>query len=166
MGSEKEENDSIQVNSSPNYISNNAPDFKVQPRGSATGFDQRHKLDHKNDLNELKSDTKIKNLQFGFIPLSNKEKENEVYFDVNIDTLQAPREEKYPTTRNEKISPKSFRTVSRNVHNSIRKLDKKSNLDLLGIFDTRKYFFIPQNRRNDIHGVFSWLSNIFGANLH
>ena len=104
-------------------------------------------------------------LEFGFSPIQSKAKKtqdkrrkvkHEVYFDEFLDTLQAPLQAPGKTlsnfsgpAKNSLRSPKHFSRHSK--ANSLKKqnLDRKSNLDFLGIFDTRKYFFIPPNRRGD-----------------
>jgi hypothetical protein len=139
--------------------------FTVRPRGYKTGFLNRHQFQKffKDSSNSEKNKDVIpsKKLQFGFTPLTKSSKQsNEIYFDPNIDTLQAPSEKKNHN-KNEKRSQKYFTSVSRFVNNPVRKQDKKSHLNLLGIFDTRKYFFIPQNRRSEKNGIFSSLVNLF-----
>ena len=75
-------------------------------------------------------------LQFGFTPLAKSSKQaSEIYVDSNINTLQAPSENKH-YNKNDKISPIYFPSVSRSVKNTVRKQDRKSHLNLLGIFDT------------------------------
>ena len=108
-------------------------------------------------------------LEFGFNPIKSKKKKikdkrrkvkNEVYFDEFLDTLQAPLQASGKSLSNFSVpaknslrSPKHF--SPHNKANSVKKqnLDRKSNLDFLGIFDTRKYFFIPPNRRSDTSEV-------------
>ena len=121
-------------------------------------------------------------LEFGFSPIKPKEKtlkderrtaKQEVYFDEFLDTLQAPLQSSGKNLSNSPLpaknslrSPKHFPQPSQT--NSLKKqnLDRKSNLDFLGIFDTRKYFFIPPNRRSDTsevsrHGILDNLVNFF-----
>ena len=104
-------------------------------------------------------------LEFGFSPIKSKEKRTEdkirkvkqddVYFDEFLDTLQAPGNTLsnfLSSAKNSKRSPKHFPPPSQHSQTRAFKkqnLDRKSNLDFLGIFDTRKYFFIPPNRRSD-----------------
>ena len=113
-------------------------------------------------------------LEFGFSPIKSKQKKkikdkrrkvkHEVYFDEFLDTLQAPLQAPLQASgkslsnfsvpaKNSLRSPKHFSHHSQ--ANSLKKqnLDRKSNLDFLGIFDTRKYFFIPPNRRSDTSEV-------------
>ena len=112
-------------------------------------------------------------LEFGFSPIQSKGKKtkdkrrkvkNKVYFDEFLDTLQAPLKAPLKASgktlsnfsvpaKNSVRSPKHFSHHS--PANSLKKqnLDRKSNLDFLGIFDTRKYFFIPPNRRSDTSEV-------------
>ena len=111
-------------------------------------------------------------LEFGFSPIKSKEKtlkdkrrkvKHEVYFDEFLDTLQAPLQTPGKNLSNSSLpaknslrSPKHFSQPSQpSKANSLKKqnLDRKSNLDFLGIFDTRKYFFIPPNRRGDTSEV-------------
>ena len=137
----------------------------------------------------LSTTTKI-GLEFGFNPIKNKgtkraskkkdvsRKNNKVYFDEYLDTLQAPSRVSVnlATTfqfnsihqqqqQNFKRSPKFLPTqlVPHSIFHD-EKQDRKSNLDFLGVFDTRKYFFIPPNRRNDGQqqdGIFTKLVKIF-----
>ena len=79
-------------------------------------------------------------------------------FDANIDTLQAPSDKKYQK-KNEKRSQK-YTTLPQSIRIPVKRQDTKSNLDFLGIFDTRKYFFIPQNRRSQTKD--NMLSSLFG----
>ena len=103
-------------------------------------------------------------LEFGFSPIQSKAKKtqdkrrkvkHEVYFDEFLDTLQAPGNTLsnfLSAAKNSKRSPKHFPPPSQHSQTRAFKkqnLDRKSNLDFLGIFDTRKYFFIPPNRRSD-----------------
>lgn len=110
-------------------------------------------------------------LEFGFSPIKSKEKKrkikdkrrkvkHEVYFDEFLDTLQAPLQAPGKSLSNFSVPAKnSLRSPKHFSHhsqvNSLKKqnLDRKSNLDFLGIFDTRKYFFIPPNRRSDTSEV-------------
>jgi hypothetical protein len=129
------------------------PVFKVTPRGSKTGFLKRHSLQKfsKHSLTSVKNKDYITStkLQFGFTPLVQSSKQpSEIYFDANIDTLQAPSKTLI-YKKNEKIYKNYVTSVSRFLNNPVRKQDRKSHLNLLGIFDTRKYFFIPQNRRSE-----------------
>ena len=132
------------------------------------------------------------NLEFGFNPITKtrpREKKkavyfrkNDVYFDEYLDTLQAPgRTERvsavapvqsgpeYNSIQKSSRSPKHFPHPSPSSRSApaIEKHDQKSNLDFLGIFDTRKYFFIPPNRRSDTSdgqrrdGILSKLVNLF-----
>ena len=131
--------------------------------------------------------TKI-GLEFGFNPIKKKKtktaskkkdisrKNNKVYFDEYLDTLQAPSSvsvnpaatfqfNSIQHQQNFKRSPKFLPTklVSHSIFHD-EKQDRKSNLDFLGVFDTRKYFFIPPNRRNDGQqqdGIFTKLVKIF-----
>ena len=125
-------------------------------------------------------------LEFGFSPIQSKGKKTKekrrkvkqkVYFDEFLDTLQAPGQaplkasgktlSNFPVpAKNSLRSPKHFSHLS--PANSLKKqnLERKSNLDFLGIFDTRKYFFIPPNRRSDTSevprpGILDNLVNIF-----
>ena len=121
-------------------------------------------------------------LEFGFSPIKSKEKRTEdkirkvkqddVYFDEFLDTLQAPGNTLsnfLSAAKNSKRSPKHFPPPSQHSQTRAFKkqnLDRKSNLDFLGIFDTRKYFFIPPNRRSDTsevsrHGILDNLVNFF-----
>ena len=108
---------------------------------------------------------------------------NDVYFDEYLDTLQAPGHESaspvsvvpeqpgpgYNSIQNSARSPKHFPHPSPSSRSApdAEKHDRKSNLDFLGIFDTRKYFFIPPNRRSDTSdgqrrdGILSKLVNLF-----
>ena len=133
----------------------------MKPRGPPKGFFNREKF-KKFSTNTVRSDTSDPKvgfspakLQFGFSPLPQSKsvsvkppdnQDSEIYFNANIDTLQAPGDKKY-YKRADKRSPKYFPNLPRIVTNSVKKQDRKSNLDFLGIFDTRKYFFIPPNRR-------------------
>ena len=129
----------------------------------------------------LFSDTTAEpSLEFGFSPIKSKERKTkdnrrkakqDVYFDEFLDTLQAPGNtlsNSLGPAKNSKRSPKHFAHHSQT--NSLKKLnlDRKSNLDFLGIFDTRKYFFIPPNRRSDDTGSSSpgILSNIVNFFRH
>jgi len=133
-------------------------------------------------------------LEFGFNPIkkSSKKKkdvyfrklhrsEESVYFDEHLDTLQAPGYDEQTASeashqhnsiqKSIKRSPKYFLPPSYpSAQPSLpvwdKKQDRKSNLDFLGIFDTRKYFFIPPNRRSDTvdgqdDGIFSKLVSFF-----
>lgn len=111
--------------------------------------------------------------------------ENDVYFDEYLDTLQAPGLVSASRVSVASVRPgpgsnsiqSSGRSPRHFPHPSpsspsrsgpdTEKHDRKSNLDFLGIFDTRKYFFIPPNRRSDTSdeqqqsGIFSKLVNLF-----
>jgi len=118
---------------------NNQPStlITLKPRGSITGFSSRKKkIFSKDDIPDK--------LEFGFTPVPSKQDENEVYFDASLDTLTAPI-----YLRTNRRSPEYFSPLRRSVTNPVRKANRKSHLDFLGIFDTRKYFYIPPNRRND-----------------
>jgi len=109
----------------------------LKPRGSITGFSSRKKkVFSKDEIHDK--------LEFGFTPVPSKQNENEVYFDASLDTLTAPT-----YLRTNRRSPEYFSPLRRTVTNPVRKSNRKSHLDFLGIFDTRKYFYIPPNRRND-----------------
>ena len=131
------------------------------------------------------------NLEFGFNPIKKPSKKKDiyfrkadpqpVYFDEYLDTLQAPgyiktvseASPRHNSIQNSiKKSPKHFLPhIPSPLNNFVdKKQDRKSNLDFLGIFDTRKYFFIPPNRRSDTFdgqddGIFSNLVNFFQPSL-
>ena len=158
---------SLSGTSDVNIVKVKDPVFKVTPRGYKTGFLNRHNFQKfsKDSLNSVKNKDVIPStkLQFGFTPLTKSSKQSdEIYFDPNIDTLQAPSEKKH-YNKNDKRSQNYITSVPRSVNNPVRKQDRKSNLNLFGIFDTRKYFFIPQNRRSEKKGIFSSLVNLFGT---
>ena len=122
-------------------------------------------------------------MEFGFNPIRSGTKtpskkkdiyfsKNDVYFDEYLDTLQAPTNVKsqlasqFNSIQNSKRSPKYFSSPKISSPVPDAKLDRKSNLDFLGVFDTRKYFFIPPNRRSDAgdgqdYGIFTKLVKIF-----
>ena len=123
-------------------------------------------------------------LEFGFSPIKSKvgktkerrrKEKAEIYFDEFLDTLQAPVKASGKTlsnfsgpAKNSLRSPKHFSRHSKADSLKKQNLDRKSNLDFLGIFDTRKYFFIPPNRRSDDTGSSSpgILSNIVNFFRH
>jgi len=136
------------------------------------------------------------NLEFGFNPIKKQQskktkkdiyfrKADPVYFDEYLDTLQAPgyiktvseasvRQHHNSIQNSIKRSPKHFLPHIPSFSNNFvvdQKQDRKSNLDFLGIFDTRKYFFIPPNRRSSDtfdgqdDGIFSNLVNFFQQSL-
>jgi len=106
---------------------------KVEPRGSSTGFSRREKLPSLPAVTALATDI----VPTTYFPPNN------IHFDAKLDTLQAPSKETSHVHNNINVK----RNISRLRTKAVRRKDRKSNLDLLGIFDTRKYFFIPQNRR-------------------
>lgn len=159
-----------------NQTNNNATwVITVKPRGPPRGFFNRDKFKQiltsnlRTDKDRNKDTTTEVSLEFGFNPIKSKKKKikdkrrkvkNEVYFDEFLDTLQAPLQASGKSLSNFSVpaknslrSPKHF--SPHNKANSVKKqnLDRKSNLDFLGIFDTRKYFFIPPNRRSDTSEV-------------
>ena len=75
--------------------------------------------------------------------MNKKNSKSETYFDQSFDTLTAPINVKI-----NRRTPKVVLPFSRSVTSQLRKQDRKSNLDFLGIFDTRKYFYITPSRRS------------------
>jgi len=165
----------------------------IRPRGPPKGFFNREKfqqiltsnLRSDKDQNRVSTTTQI-SLEFGFNPIKSPTKtpskkkdiyfsKNDVYFDEYLDTLQAPTNVKsqpasqFNSIQNSKRSPKYFSSQIISSPTSFapdEKLDRKSNLNFLGVFDTRKYFFIPPNRRSDAgdgqdYGIFTKLVKIF-----
>lgn len=110
------------------------------PRGHKSFFDEE-KIRKFQLLAQKKAPPK---LQFGFQPIKKKPKTvfgkstSTSDYDGFLDSLQAPR-----VLRQRPRSPAATRKSK-----SLAKQDRKSNLDFLGIFDTRQYFYIP-NRRSD-----------------
>ena len=158
-----------------------SPGIIVKPRGPPIGFYNRENFNvhSKKSVNKVRKDQQNKNnkdnkgkftptkLQFGFSPLpkANQDKlsikqHSKMYFSDNIDNLQAPKDRGYHK-RADKRSPKWFINDPRGYNSEVKKQDRKSNLDFLGIFDTRKYFFIPPNRRSETKdsGIISSLVN-------
>ena len=85
-----------------NIVKVKDPVFKVTPRGYKTGFLNRHNFQKfsKDSLNSVKNKD--------VIPSTKSSKQsNKIYFDLNIDTLQAPREKK-----NHKNNDKRSKTIS------------------------------------------------------
>ena len=128
---------------------------RVKARGSTTGFSKRQKFSIARSVNTSTSENPTaysksyfpsNKIQFGFMPLPFENKPSAIYFDANIDTLQAPSDKKHHR-KNDKRSP-HFTKVPTSIKTPVKRQDNKSNLDFLGIFDTRKYFFISRNRRN------------------
>ena len=110
------------------------------PRGHKSFFDEE-KIRKFKLLAQKKAPPK---LQFGFQPIKKKPKTvfgkstSTSDYDGFLDSLQAPR-----VLRQRPRSPAATRKSK-----GLAKQDRKSNLDFLGIFDTRQYFYIP-NRRSD-----------------
>jgi hypothetical protein len=171
----KEEQDDIElknieeVNTDLNPGSNFGAEkgTKVKPRGTSTGFSRRQKSFSSTLSSSLTSEKHKKHikdyfpsnkLEFGFNPLPHVSKPSEIYFNANIDTLQAPRDNSY-YNKNEKRSSKYFTSE----RSQVKKQERKSNLDFLGIFDTRRYFFIPPNRRseNKEHRIINNILSLF-----
>ena len=73
------------------------------------------------------------------------------------DTLQAPSDKNYNKNGNR------YSNYLKSSKFPVYKRERKSNLDLLVIFDTRRYFFIPPNRRteNKDGGIFSNIISFF-----
>ena len=135
-------------------IRNKVDDDKSQPgavvpspRGHKSFFDEE-KIRKFKLLAQEKAPPK---LQFGFQPIKKKEKEREkpnTFFgkstsdyDSFLDSLQAPRVLG-------RLTPRPRSPAAPRKSKGPSKQDRKSNLDFLGIFDTRQYFYIP-NRRSD-----------------
>ena len=134
----------------------------ISPRGHQSFFDKekiaKFKLLAKKEKDkEVKQEKKKKKdkfkqnnfpeLQYGFQPIQKKGgstsrgrqkkifgKSTTADYDTFLDSLQAP-----------KIQTSLSRSTAAPRKS---KREKKSNLDFLGIFDTRQYFYIP-NRRSD-----------------
>ena len=81
-------------------------------------------------------------------------------YDSFLDSLQAPR------VLGEPPPPRPRSPATPRKSKPVPKQDRKSNLDFLGIFDTRQYFYIP-NRRSDEaktqknSGVLAKIVNLF-----
>ena len=129
----------------------------ISPRGHQSFFDKEKiakfkLLAKKEKEKEVKQKKKFKQnnlpeLQYGFQPIKKKGgrtsrgrqkkifgKSTTADYDTFLDSLQAPKIQT-SLTRSTAAPRKSKR-------------ERKSNLDFLGIFDTRQYFYIP-NRRSD-----------------
>ena len=126
-----------QVKTSKN-VKQEETNVKVEPRGSSTGFSRRKKFPSLPPVTAVTSEA-ADIMHVTYIP------SNSIYFDPKLDTLQAPSEKTGQVHHNINVK----RNIKRLRTKSVRKQDRKSNLDFLGIFDTRKYFFIPQNRRSE-----------------
>ena len=128
------------------------PAIVVKPRGYSSFLNKEkiHKFQRLAQQNIIVHQTPP--LQFGFKPIKKSKREKKQleskgfgrkskqkqtsFLYSDLDTLQAPgRHLSAP-------SPRS--SISINYH----KQDRKSNLDFLGIFDTRPYFYIPTNSRS------------------
>ena len=113
------------------------------PRGHKSFFDEEKIRKFKLLAQEKAPPPK---LQFGFQPIKKKKKKGKAStffgksdYDGFLDSLQAPRVLRQQRPKSP-AAPRKSKGVS--------KQDRKSNLDFLGIFDTRQYFYIP-NRRSD-----------------
>ena len=118
-----------------NIVDEDSPPLLLKPRGSVTGFSERKK--------SLFKEKEKRKLEFGFTAVTKKNSKSETYFDPSLDTLTAPINVKFNSR-----TPKVFLPFRRSVTSQIRKQDRKSNFDFLGISDTRKYFYIPPSRRS------------------
>lgn len=140
------------------------PVLVVKPRGPQNGFFNRDQFKKFPMFSSGFGATP--KLEFGFSPIKpNKidevtEKPYQAHkqqvipyedklFD-ELDSFQAPKERRYAN------SGRSFSFQSTTPPPSrfwnptpAKNRGRKSNLDFLGIFDTRKYFYIPHNRRSD-----------------
>ena len=132
----------------------------ISPRGHQSFFDKEKiakfkllaKKEKEKEVKQQKKKNKFKlnnlpELQYGFQPIQKKGgsisrgKQKKIFgksttanYDTFLDSLQAPKIQT-SLTRSTAAPRKSKR-------------ERKSNLDFLGIFDTRQYFYIP-NRRSD-----------------
>ena len=140
------------------------------PRGHKSIFDEE-KIRKFKLLAQEKSPPE---LQFGFQPIKKKKKKKErgqpstffgksppsSEYDSFLDSLQAPR------VLGEAPPPRPRSPATPRKSKPVPKQDRKSNLDFLGIFDTRQYFYIP-NRRSDEaktqknSGVLAKIVNLF-----
>ena len=151
--------------SADNEVSQVPPAIVVKPRGYSNFLNEEkiHKFQRFAQQKKIFHETPP--LQFGFTPIKKSKREKKHFEDKSfgsntndkpapylyedLDTLQAPgRQLSQP-------SPTS--SISRNH----RKQDRKSNLDFLGIFDTRPYFYIPTHTRSDQSKQTSEERNIF-----
>jgi len=142
---------------------------QLKPRGHNSIFD-------KNKIQKLKQLAKVKQappLQYGFTPITKKKQKEKPQrinsskshftFSEELDSLQAPRLARVPQSipRSSKhlthLPQPQFSQLPSHLSPSSNllppplppaKQDRKSNLDFLGIFDTRQFFYIP-NRRVD-----------------
>jgi hypothetical protein len=168
----KEKQDDTELNNL-NEKDYSAPTFfaqkeaNVKPRGISTGFLEKQKTFSSSFSPSLTSGIHkkyrkdyfpSKKLEFGFSPLPPVSKPSEIYFYANIDTLHAPSDNSYYNKNNKRSS-----NVVRSSNIPVKRRDKQSNLDFWGIFDTRRYFFIPPNRRSETidGGIFSDILSIF-----
>ena len=132
---------------------------KLKPRGSATGF-SKHKqytiatnsMKNKNPLNIGKLSSP--SIEYGFKPLEPEIEQRERYTTAHTNSRHLPvhNKNKDYITGQSKYLPRIDKTVQR-----------KSNQDFLGIFDTRKFFFIPPSRsiENERNKVLPNLINLF-----
>ena len=129
----KEKGDNTELNNL-NEEANSAPNFfaekeaKVNPRGASTGFLTRKKSFSSSLPSSLPSEIHkkrrkdpfpSKKLEFGFSPLPPDSKPSEIYFNANIDTLQAPIDNSY-TYKNHKRSSNCIRSSN----NPVKKTDR------------------------------------------
>ena len=138
------------------------------PRGHKSFFDEEKIRKFK----LLAQEKATPELQFGFQPIKKKKKERgqpstffgksppSSEYDSFLDSLQAPR------VLGEAPPPRPRSPATPRKSKPVPKQDRKSNLDFLGIFDTRQYFYIP-NRRSDEaktqknSGVLAKIVNLF-----
>ena len=146
------------------------PSVVPSPRGHKSFFDEE-KIRKFKLLAQEKAQPE---LQFGFQPIKKKKKKKErgqpstffgksppsSEYDSFLDSLQAPR------VLGEAPPPRPRSPATPRKSKPVPKQDRKSNLDFLGIFDTRQYFYIP-NRRSDEaktqknSGVLAKIVNLF-----
>ena len=127
----------------------------VKPRGHKTILDNLKIQKFKDLAQQANKLDQTPPLQFGFKPILAHAQKDPVFlpqlslhlpspqgfYPPELDSLRSP----LPHHRSRSSgSPRSSRG-SRRLQNKSR----KSNLDFLGIFDTRKYFYIPAKRRQD-----------------
>ena len=147
------------------------PSVVPSPRGHKSFFDEEKIRKFK----LLAQEKAPPELQFGFQPIKKKKVKEEERgqpstffgksppsseYDSFLDSLQAPR------VLGEAPPPRPRSPATPRKSKPVPKQDRKSNLDFLGIFDTRQYFYIP-NRRSDEaktqknSGVLAKIVNLF-----